>query len=171
MQRGFTILEALIAVAIMGIILGLSVPSMVEFMQRKRIEAVVEEFYTKVKYAQSESIKRQIPIFVSIKGGANWCYGLDDVAACDCLVADSCEYNSVEYVVRASDSKIDSLTPTVFPVSGTVSYIQFDGIRGGAVSSGNITIVNGPYSVTTTLNTAAKIDNCSNSLGTYPSCI
>jgi type IV fimbrial biogenesis protein FimT len=57
-QRGFTLLELMVTITVLGILLGLSVPMFKETIQNNRIVAQNNEFISGLNYARSEAIKR-----------------------------------------------------------------------------------------------------------------
>lgn len=54
-QRGLSLVEMLVAVAIVGVLLAVAIPSMSNFMERRRVIAVAGELSGIVAYAKSES--------------------------------------------------------------------------------------------------------------------
>lgn len=68
-QRGLTLVELMVTVAIMAILLGVGVPSFQSFVQNSRATAQANEFLTAMSLARSESLKRARP--VSICGTTN----------------------------------------------------------------------------------------------------
>lgn len=82
-QRGFTLLELLIAIAMLAIVLSLAVPSMRGAAEKRRTIAAAEELYSQLQLARSEAIARSQQIFMTIAGGANWAVGVSNDAACD----------------------------------------------------------------------------------------
>jgi type IV fimbrial biogenesis protein FimT len=62
--RGFTLLELLIGVSILGILMTLAVPSFTQMIRRNRLAAEVNGFVTAMSYARSEAYKRGVPVSV-----------------------------------------------------------------------------------------------------------
>jgi len=56
---GFTIIELLIAVVVLGLMLTMGVPSMAGFMKNSRVKGQAYEFINTLNYARSEAIKRK----------------------------------------------------------------------------------------------------------------
>jgi prepilin-type N-terminal cleavage/methylation domain-containing protein len=82
-QRGFTLLELLMVVAVLAIIATIAVPSMRGAAEKRRTIAAAEEIYSQVQLARSEAIARSQPVFMNIAAGANWAIGISNDPACD----------------------------------------------------------------------------------------
>ena len=63
-QRGFTILELLITVALLGILMAVAVPSFLSALQNNRMTAHANDLVTAFKLARSEALKRKVPISI-----------------------------------------------------------------------------------------------------------
>lgn len=61
-QTGFTLWELLIAIAVMGIVLGLGVPNFLEFRRNATMSGNTNELVTALYLARSEAVKRQAPV-------------------------------------------------------------------------------------------------------------
>jgi prepilin-type N-terminal cleavage/methylation domain-containing protein len=61
---GFTLLEALVVVAIMGIIVTLGFPAIQMFIHRSKIEGIARSTGLLMKEARFEAIKRGVPVIV-----------------------------------------------------------------------------------------------------------
>ncbi len=61
-QSGITLLELLVAIFIAGIVLGLGIPSMVEFQRNARITTVANDMIAAISVARAEAVKRRAPV-------------------------------------------------------------------------------------------------------------
>ena len=176
-QLGLTLLEAMVSITIMTILAVITVPLFLAAQENRRLHYINDSFANDLKFAQSEALRRQTNVFVSIKTGENWCYGIDDVADCNCGVANDCQYLGVETVRNASDYNITRVQTTGLAagVGGSgFSSIQFDGNRGTISTTGSTTFVIdgslGVKSVITEVNRLGRGDSCSNTVPGYQQC-
>lgn len=172
-QKGFTLIEGLIVVAIIGIIASFAVSNWGELIAQKRVRASMETLYDTLKMARSESTKQRTSITVSFRNyaGSNpsWCYGISDSGDCDCRVANACTINGTAVI------QTDVVTPSVMAVTNLTGasgskHIIFEGIRGTASNSGSIQFTNNTASGTVSINAMGFISNCSNTVTGYPAC-
>jgi type IV fimbrial biogenesis protein FimT len=61
-QRGFTLLELMLAVALLAIVLGFGLPNFRDFIRNSRMAAAANDVIADVNLARSESIKRRVPV-------------------------------------------------------------------------------------------------------------
>jgi len=72
-QRGFTLVELIMGLAIVAIVLTLGVPSFGDLIRNNRLTTQVNQVVSALALARSEAIKRAALIDVSsASGGANW---------------------------------------------------------------------------------------------------
>ncbi len=79
-NKGFTLIELMITLAIAAILLVVGIPSFRDLMIRSRLSGQVQEFYGAISFARSEAIKRGsfVSICKSADGsqcGGNWSDG------------------------------------------------------------------------------------------------
>jgi len=144
--KGFTLIEMMVVIAIMGILLAIAAPSFTIFFEKFRTKRAAETLGGSLYIAKSEAIKRNQFVRLVItasSSGATWCYGLTTATTCNCTVAvpgtNSCSLDAgVETAVsstaykgiRVADgggSAITSMTFNFNPLRGTVdpNTVQF----------------------------------------------
>ncbi len=172
-QKGFTLIEGLIVVAILGIIATFAISNWGRLISQKRVRASMETLYDSLKLARSESIKQRSNITISFRnyGGTlpSWCYGISDGGNCDCRIANACTISGNATVFN------DAVTPSnlaVTNLSGALGskFITFEGIRGTASNSGSIQFTDNLASGIVSINAMGFISNCSNTVTGYPAC-
>ena len=132
-NRGFTLVELMIVLAVLAIGVALAVPSYSDVMQRRETTSQAEELVTFVAFAQSEAVKynEMISVHVTYTDKDNWCIGANEgSAACDCTVTDTdaanyCSLNGVAKIMHSSDQNKSSMTAV-----STDKTLVFDPIRG-----------------------------------------
>ena len=63
-RAGFTLVELMIAIAILGVIMGLAAPTMGDFVRNTRLNTTVDQLTTALNLARSEAIKRNLSAIV-----------------------------------------------------------------------------------------------------------
>lgn len=71
--RGITLLEIMIAVAVLGIITGLAVPSLRSAIQNSRAAAHSNEFIAALNLARSEAVKRRATVTICTSSDGATC--------------------------------------------------------------------------------------------------
>ena len=85
---GFTLLELMIALAIMAVLGAITLPSFNALIDRQRLHAAVRHLQADIALARHESGRRSLPVQIHFQpaalAGAAWCYSLSTGAQNDC---------------------------------------------------------------------------------------
>lgn len=91
---GFSLVEGLVVVAILGILLAVAVPSLADYVHKKRLEGIADELVSDVALMRAESVSKtaeKAQAFLQIGNGNEFrCYSIfisDALSGttCDCL--------------------------------------------------------------------------------------
>ena len=83
-RAGFTLLEAVIALAILAVVATLALPSFGTAAERARLKAAAETLSADLSEARFEAARRAQPLHVELSPGAGWCWVVATRAGCPC---------------------------------------------------------------------------------------
>ncbi|MGL6070165.1 GspH/FimT family pseudopilin [Craterilacuibacter sp.] len=83
--RGWSLLEMLLVLAVLGILLAVALPSLSAWVERQRLLAATELVYRQLQWLRMEALKQGRPMYSRfvVDSGGQWHLGLSDVAGCD----------------------------------------------------------------------------------------
>jgi type IV fimbrial biogenesis protein FimT len=79
-QRGFTIIEIIVVVAVMGVLITIAAPSFVTYTSSQKVKTASFDLYAAMMFARSEAIKRRQNVTVAPVSG-DWKNGWTIVEA------------------------------------------------------------------------------------------
>lgn len=148
-QRGFTLIELMVVVALGAIILALAVPSFTSMVPRKRMEGVASELATDIQYARSEAAQRNVPVRVTI---GTYCYVITAQPTSGTPTSSCTQTGASTIGAGATELKtvqITSGTSLALTSTNSLGYFEFDPVRGMAIDAGG-TDTTGYVAVTNT---------------------
>lgn len=82
--RGFTLIELMVILLVVGVLIALALPSFRDLIERKHLGGAVEAVVQQLRYAKDQSVKRSIPIVVDISANntKSWALGITDDSEC-----------------------------------------------------------------------------------------
>ncbi len=132
-HRGFTLIELVSVLMIMGIALAIGVPRLAEFMARHRVVGGAELVRSMANFARSEAARESKDIFLVITPGANSCMGITSKTAknpaCDCSISLTTDKNFCE-IKRIASLKGERVQLTTS--NDAIQQIQFAKLTGEA---------------------------------------
>ena len=133
-QRGVTMIEACITLAIAGILAGSALPSFKDSLDKRKVEGISSEVGTDLRYARSEAVARNTGVRVSFHQG---CYvvhtGSRDDCQCDGQGPAVCSGDAVALKTVSASSGVQ--------VVANVSSLRFDPINGTTSPTGTVCTV------------------------------
>jgi type IV fimbrial biogenesis protein FimT len=106
--RGITLIECVIALAIIAALMGIALPSFGDAMARARLRGAAEELAIDLGNARMESVRQGSGlVHVTVRPGADWCWSVGTVANVDCHNPPA---GSTWHAVRAEDYAGVSMT-------------------------------------------------------------
>ena len=83
LQSGFTLIELMVAVALVAILIALSAPSFRQMIEMQRLRGAHDQFATDMQFARSEATRLRVPVHVRVQPAAA------PAAACYILFTDT----------------------------------------------------------------------------------
>jgi len=143
-RQGLTFIELMVAVVILGVLAAVGVPSMYEWVAKRRVQAAADELLTDLRYAKSIQLANNNKVAIRFASNASMaCYVIYDLPLfgnCNCLNTNT---------PVCSSPAIREHKTVRFPVSGPVrlqtlagsaTMVRLDGITGLPVSGASFNV-------------------------------
>lgn len=176
-HSGFTLLELLVTLAIIGLLAGLAVPAMATFIDSARLRTAAEALARELREARSYSLSTAQPVYFQVRktSADQWCFGWSTRSSCDCDItdpsADTACVTSRNVAVQPNQSTSGQhpfiqLTPRLRKGSSSFSFTP---VRGTA-TAGSIGLSNKQGELRIIVSPLGRIRICSPQARRYPKC-
>ncbi|MDO9167813.1 MAG: GspH/FimT family pseudopilin [Methylobacter sp.] len=156
-HAGFTLIETMIVVAIIGIVVAIAAPSFSVMLEKQRIQGAAEAVLGDLRWARAESIKRNKKVRVTFTTGNNWSYTIDTFPIL------SASDGVLPKIVYGSDFASTSLTTNF-----TSEITTFEAVR-GTTNAGRVTITTTNFNAGVVVSKLGRVRICG-SMGGYDAC-
>jgi type IV fimbrial biogenesis protein FimT len=159
-QRGFSLVEAVVAIAVGAITLSTVAPGMRATIERRHLDGVAAQLAADLQYARSEAVARNQPVRMSFHAdAAASCYLVHTGARALCSCAGGrpqCGGDAALLRGVAVDAR------RRLAVDANVASIAFDPLHGTATPAGTVRAVAGPdTAVRHVVNVLGRVRSCS----------
>ncbi len=160
-QEGITLVELMIALAIIAILTSISLPHLGDFLARQKVRGATETVHTYLQFAKSEAIRNNKMIYVYFQKGTEWCLGLSEsnrAEDCDCSTESkdngNCSINNIaQKIIKAEDFKGINLSATPFFNNLNTSFNP----HFGQTISGRFTLTMNSHTSTIIINNLGRV--------------
>lgn len=105
---GFTLVELMVAITILGILAAMALPSMEQFVTKTKVNAIARDFTNSLAYARNEAISRSTRIVLCPRSTTNMCHDTQYWGQFGWVMFVDKNYNNVrdagEELIRAYDA-------------------------------------------------------------------
>lgn len=122
-SAGLTMIELMVTVAVLAILLAIAAPAFQTMIDNRRLTGAGDNLLADLRFAQSESVKRNAQVTVTVTPGSSWSYSVN---------------SSVTKTTAGSDYRGTSLSlaASVPTVSG-IRTLTFDPKRAALMEAGS----------------------------------
>lgn len=165
-RHGYTLIEALLVMAVLAITLTSSIPAFSGLLDRQRLRAAATALHDVFQAAQSEALRRGSTIGISLRSAEeHWCAAASDDGACDCLQAGACRLAGIESPVLDGTRFPGVRLDTNFPAGAAL----FHPPRGTA-TAGTARLQNRAGRAEVVVNSLGRIRACASPAFERPPC-
>ena len=109
-QIGFTLIELMVSIAILGIVLSIAIPSFSDFLEKKRLEGTANEYLGLLHFAKSETIKRNSATFIIATRASANDWSISATTTPTCTLNTACDLKTLNSTMAKSISANSDLT-------------------------------------------------------------
>ncbi len=171
-QRGVTLVEAAVVLAVLGIVTTSAAPGMTGMLDARRLDGVASQLATDIHFVRSEAVARNQPVRLSFHSSADascWVIHTGLSALCTCPTAGPAQCSG-----DAEQIKTVSLPATQrVSVQANVGSLLFDPLHGTSTPTGTVRVLGSQgRAVHHVVNVMGRVRSCSpqSTLPAYRAC-
>jgi type IV fimbrial biogenesis protein FimT len=161
--RGFTLVEALVALVIAGVLLCIVVPSFQNLTEGRQLEAAAAQMAADVQLARTEATARNEAVRISFNtSGGESCYVVHTGTAAGCACSASQETPECRRVGAQAIKTVRWSAADHLRIDANVDTLLFDPLHGTATPAGTLKVLGlGGRAVHHVVNVMGRIRSCS----------
>ena len=136
-QRGFSLIELMVALVVLGIILAMAAPSLSSYMDHRRVISAAEALYGQLQLARSEAIARSETVYANFSSNDSTTWAMGISTRIDCDVTQSVAGRGDDCVLITSDGDNDMDTGDGATDLGDLLYYGLSSVDYPGVSLGD----------------------------------
>ena len=160
-QRGITLIEASVVLAVTAIVAGTAAPSLSKVIDARRLEGVATQLATDIHFVRTEAVARNEALRLSIHATATGsCYVLHTGAAnqCSCAAAGPAQCSGgaqeIKTVTISSAERVS--------LQANVGSMLFDPVHGTSTPTGTLRLTGAPdRAIHHIVNIMGRVRSCS----------
>lgn len=158
--KGFTLIEACIAIAVVAIGATTAVPGFQDFVARRRLEGVAAQLATDLQTVRTETVARNAPLRVSFHadaGGSCWLVHTGAKAQCSCTSGAAPACGADAQLVRAVQLPAEQRVA----VAASAGSLVFDPLHGTTTPTATVRVTGVPGAIHHVVNVMGRVRSCS----------
>ena len=139
-SRGFSLIEAAVVVAVAAVVATTAIPSLVDFIDDRRLDAVATALAADLQFVRTEAVARNQPVRISFHAapaGTCWVVHTGAAAQCRCDGAPPAvcagDAREIKTVVLGTADRVS--------VQANVASIAFDPMHGTSTPTGTLRLI------------------------------
>jgi type IV fimbrial biogenesis protein FimT len=108
--RGLTLIELVIALAVLVVLGALALPTLGARLERQRLDTVAEMLVADINEARFEAARQGRAMHIVLQPGGGWCWAVATQATCPCGQAQACELRSARGADHAGVALVQGQT-------------------------------------------------------------
>ncbi|MBC8058386.1 MAG: GspH/FimT family pseudopilin, partial [Rhizobiales bacterium] len=139
-QRGVTLIEACVVLAVVAIVAGSAAPAMQGLIDARRLEGAATQLATDIQFIRSEAVARNEPLRLSLHDtAAGSCYVIHtgDAGQCDCAAPGLAQCSGAAQQIKTARLQAAERVR----LQANVGSVLFDPLHGTSTPSGTLRVI------------------------------